>query len=78
MCADAARIFNRMSSGDRAAASPIRLDRRPVRAVELRFFDGLPEYKVVEVLRVTRRTMRNDRSVARVWLPCELEGRREV
>ena len=78
MCADTAQIFDRMSSGDRAAPKPARLDRRPVRVVELRFFGGLTEHKVVGVLGVTRRAVRNDRGMACAWLRCELEGKREV
>lgn len=48
------------------------LDPRAGRVVELRFFGGLTETEVAQVLGVSERTVRNDWSMARVWLRTEL------
>ncbi len=50
-----------------AALSP-----RQARAVELRYFGGLSEEEMAEVLKVSRRTVRQDWSLARSWLYREL------
>lgn len=55
------------------------LDERAARVVELRFYSGLTERQVAEVLGVSERTVRNDWSMARAWLRCQLtqDGRTE-
>ncbi len=53
------------------------LNARQSRVVELRYFGGLNEEEVDEVIKVSPRTVRNDWSLARAWLYRELssEGR---
>lgn len=43
-------------------------DERAARVVELRFFGGLGDAQVAEVLGVSERTVRNDWRMARAWL----------
>jgi RNA polymerase sigma-70 factor, ECF subfamily len=45
--------------------------------VELRYFGGLTEDDVSEVLKVSPRTVRSDWSLARVWLYRELTNSEE-
>jgi RNA polymerase sigma factor (TIGR02999 family) len=47
-------------------------DPRQCRIVELRFFAGLSEGEIAEVLQVSSRTVRRDWNVARAWLKGEL------
>ena len=58
-------------SGERRHAGE--QDERAARVVELRFFAGLPEPAVAEVLGVSERTVRNDWRMARAWLRCALD-----
>ncbi len=53
------------------------LSLRQSRVVELRYFGGLSETEIGEVLKVSERTVRQDWKLARVWLYREL-GRGEV
>lgn len=48
------------------------LDERAARVVEMRFFAGLTEQAIAEYLDVSERTVRNDWTMARAWLRCEL------
>lgn len=48
------------------------LNPRHSQIVELRFFGGLSETEIAEVLHVSERTVRNDWRVARAWLQREL------
>lgn len=48
------------------------LHERQSQIVELRFFGGLSEVEIAEVLHVSERTVRNDWRVARAWLQREL------
>ena len=48
------------------------------RVVDLRFFGGLTEVEVAGILSVSERTVRNDWSMARAWLRCELGGGSQV
>jgi RNA polymerase sigma factor (TIGR02999 family) len=48
------------------------LNQRQSQVVELRFFGGLSEAEIAEVLRVSERTVRADWRVARAWLQREL------
>jgi RNA polymerase sigma factor (TIGR02999 family) len=47
---------------------------RQARVVELRYFGGLNEEEIVEVLRISPRTVRRDWEFARVWLARELRN----
>lgn len=59
---------------DEALTKFMSLDPRAARVVELRFFGGLTEDQVAEVLGVSPRTVRNDWSSARAWLRREVGG----
>ena len=48
-------------------------DPRAARVVELRFFGGLREEDVAEVLQVSVITVKRDWKVARAWLAAHLE-----
>lgn len=48
------------------------LDARQSQIVELRFFGGLSEAEIAEVLHISQRTVRADWRVARAWLQREL------
>jgi RNA polymerase sigma factor (TIGR02999 family) len=50
-----------------------KLDRRQSQVVELRFFGGLTEEEISEVLNVSTRTVRSDWRLARSWLLRELD-----
>jgi RNA polymerase sigma factor (sigma-70 family) len=62
---------------DEALKALAELDDRQSRVVELRFFGGLTNYEVAEVLKVSEATVRRDWSLARAWLHRELAGDRE-
>jgi RNA polymerase sigma factor (TIGR02999 family) len=49
-------------------------DPRQSKVVELRFFGGLTEEEVADVLSVSLRTVKRDWNVARAWLHGELNG----
>lgn len=49
-------------------------DERAASVVVMRFFGGLSNEDIAEVLGVTSRTVRNDWTMARAWLHCELTG----
>ena len=49
-----------------------KLDERQSRVVELRFFGGLTEEEIAQVLNVSPRTVSGDWSMARAWLLREL------
>ncbi len=53
-------------------------DPRQCRVVELRFFGGLSEDEIAEVLGVASRTVKRDWNVARAWLHGELNGKYPV
>jgi RNA polymerase sigma factor (TIGR02999 family) len=57
---------------DEALARLAALNVRQSRVVELRYFGGLNETEIGEVLKVSARTVRQDWSLARVWLYREL------
>ncbi len=50
------------------------LSPRQSQVVELRYFGGLAEQEVAEVLGVTRRTVNRDWQVARAWLYARIRG----
>ena len=51
------------------------LDQRQSQVVELRFFGGLTEEEISQVLQVSTRTVRSDWRLARSWLLRELDRR---
>ena len=51
-----------------------KLDARQSRVVELRFFGGLTEGEIAQLLGVSVRTVKRDWMVARAWLHSELRG----
>lgn len=53
---------------DRALTLLARIDERLVKVVELRFFAGLSDPEIAELLGVTDRTVRRDWNKARAWL----------
>jgi RNA polymerase sigma-70 factor (ECF subfamily) len=57
---------------DEALGRLAALNQRQARVVELRYFGGLSEKEVAQVLGVAPRTVRNDWSLARAWLYKEL------
>ena len=58
---------------DHALTKLAKLNERHSRIVELRFFVGLTEPEIAEVLHVSPRTVSNDWSLARAWLMRELQ-----
>jgi RNA polymerase sigma-70 factor (ECF subfamily) len=59
---------------DEALSRLAEKDPRAARIVELRFFGGLSHKEVASEIGVSERTVRNDWSIARAWLRCELAG----
>jgi RNA polymerase sigma factor (TIGR02999 family) len=57
---------------DEALTALAKLDERQSKVVELRFFGGLTEGEIAEVLQVSPRTVSSDWSLARAWLLREL------
>lgn len=57
---------------DEALTKLAELDKRKCRVVELRFFGGLTNEQVAKVLGVSRKTIVEDWTVARLWLRREL------
>ncbi|HZM87902.1 MAG TPA: sigma-70 family RNA polymerase sigma factor [Blastocatellia bacterium] len=57
---------------DEALTTLSKLDERQSQVVELRFFGGLTEEAIAEVLKVSERTVQSDWSLARSWLLREL------
>jgi RNA polymerase sigma factor (TIGR02999 family) len=58
---------------DEALKTLSKLDERQGRVVELRFFGGLTEPEIAEVLQVSLRTVQSDWNLARSWLLRELK-----
>lgn len=52
------------------------LNARQSKVVELRFFGGLNEEEIAEVLNISPRTVRSDWSMAKVWLLRELDKKK--
>jgi RNA polymerase sigma-70 factor, ECF subfamily len=50
---------------------------RMARVVELRYFGGLSNSEIADVLQLTERTVKRDWQVARAWLYAQLRGRAE-
>ena len=62
---------------DEALDTLARIDPRKSRVVELRYFGGLTNEEVAEVLRVSVDTVKRDWRMARAWLFAELTGKRD-
>jgi len=60
---------------DDALATLAALDPRQSQVVELRFFGGLKDEEIAEVLKVSHGTVRRDWRLARAWLHRELSNR---
>jgi len=60
---------------DRALEGLARIDARLARVVELRYFGGLEEAEIGEVLGVTERTVRRDWRKAKAYLQSHLDAR---
>lgn len=60
---------------DQALERLARINNRQARVVEMRFFGGLTEDEIAEVLGITTRTVKRDWFMARAWLFGELGGR---
>src|SRR5215471_173482 len=61
---------------DDALTALAKLDERQSQVVELRFFGGLTEEEIGEVLKVSARTVRSEWRLARLWLLRELDRKR--
>jgi RNA polymerase sigma factor (TIGR02999 family) len=59
---------------DDALAALAQFAPRQARVVELRYFGGLSEAEIVEVLKISPRTVQRDWEFARAWLARELEA----
>ncbi|TPW11282.1 MAG: ECF subfamily RNA polymerase sigma-24 factor [bacterium] len=59
---------------DRALKDLARLNERPARVIELRFFGGLSIEETAEVLGVAPMTVKRDWAIARAWLFREMGG----
>ena len=59
---------------DEALSRLSRVDERQHRIVELRFFGGLKNREVADLLDVSERTVEDDWRLARMWLKRELSG----
>lgn len=59
---------------DEALEELAKFDERKARIVEMRFFGGLTDEEIAEVLGVTTRTVWRDWKTARLWLFRELSG----
>ena len=60
---------------DDALARLEKLDARQARIVELRFFAGMSEEEIADVLTLSSRTVKRDWSLARTWLYRQITGR---
>jgi RNA polymerase sigma-70 factor (ECF subfamily) len=63
---------------DEALTTLSKLDERQSQVVELRFFGGLTESEIAEVLKVSERTVQSDWRQARSWLLGELSRRKNA
>lgn len=79
VCLDTSLIFDQAPSVevvqlDDALTALAELDGRQVQIVELRFFGGLSNEEVAELLGISVATVKRDWNVARAWLARELTG----
>lgn len=64
--------LDRVISVDRALKKLAELDERQGQIVEMRFFGGLTEEEIAEVLGLSARTIKREWTVAKAWLHAEL------
>jgi RNA polymerase sigma factor (TIGR02999 family) len=64
--------LDRLIAVDRALQELSELDERQAQIVEMRFFGGLTEEEVGEVLGLSARTIKREWTVAKAWLHAEL------
>ncbi len=72
-CAIVPKSGNDLVALDDALKDLARLNERQSKVVELRFFGGLSEIEIAEVLQISPRTVSSDWKIARAWLLCELK-----
>jgi len=60
---------------DDALEALAKIDPRQSRIVEMRFFAGLDNYEIAEVLGISRTTVKREWKTARVWLYEQIRGR---
>ena len=60
---------------DDALKALAEFDPRKAKVVELRFFGGLREKEIAEVLAVSTKTVKRDWGLAKVWLLCQLRDK---
>jgi RNA polymerase sigma factor (TIGR02999 family) len=65
---------SRMEDLNEALERLEKLDERPARIVELRFFGGLTEQEIADLLRVSVPTVKREWDFARSWLLAQIEG----
>lgn len=65
----------RLLAIDEALSRLGKLDPRQARIVELRFFAGLTEEEIAQVLEISPRTVKRDWRVAKAWLYRQLDGK---
>ena len=63
-----------MAALDDALTAFAQIAPRQAKVVELRYFGGLTEEEIVEVLKISTRTVRRDWEFARAWLARELQA----
>lgn len=63
-----------LTNFDDARAAFAKVTPRQARVVELRYFGGLSEEEVAEVMKTSPRTVRRDGQFAKAWLQNELSG----
>lgn len=66
--------LERMLALDEAMDRLAVMDARQARIVELRYFGGLSEEEIAEVLSISLRTVKRDWRSARAWLQAQLNG----
>ena len=57
---------------DEALEKLVKFDERKAKIVEMRFFGGMTDEEIAEVLKVSTRTVLRDWKTARLWLYREL------
>ena len=72
-------ILPEQSSGDMLALNDAlngleKIDERKCKVVEMRFFGGLSENEIAQVLGISEKTVRRDWNFAKLWLFRELSG----
>jgi RNA polymerase sigma factor (sigma-70 family) len=62
---------------DDALRDLAKVDERGSRIVELRYFAGLTNEEVAEVLDISSKTVRRDWNAAKLWLRAEIRSRQQ-